>query len=107
MTDDERDEIPQGLEQHLLVYVRDPGLWPVLAVVVLIAGTLFAAVLVYALALHNLFAMAALAVLLVASGHALLGELRERRFGLPGWIVVGLWLSGIAVALASRAAGIF
>ena len=107
MADNEHDDTPRNLEQHLLVYVREPTLWPVLAVAVLIAGTLGATVIVFALEQRNLFALAALAILIVASGHALLGDLRERRFGTPSWIVVGLWLASGGVALAMRGAGIF
>ena len=107
MADDENNETPQGLEEHLLVYVRDPSLWPVLAVVVLIAGTFGASVILYALELRNPFALAALAILIVASGHALLEQYRERRVGAPVWIVVGLWTASIGVALLARLSGVF
>ena len=107
MADDERNEAPHTLEDHFLVYVRDPALWPVLAVVVLIAGTVGGAVILYALELRNPFALAALALLIVASGHALLGQWHQRRFGTPAWIVVGFWLASACIALAARQAGVF
>jgi hypothetical protein len=107
VADDERNEAPHTLEDHFLVYVRDPTLWPVLAVVVLIAGTLGGAVILYSLELRNPFALAALAIIIVASGHALLGQWRQRRFGIPAWIVVGFWLASACIALAARRAGVF
>ena len=73
----------------------------------MIAGTFGASILIYATEQNNLFAYAALAIVIVASGHALFSELRERRFGVAAWIVTILWAASFTIALAARLAGVF
>lgn len=104
---DENDETPRGFEEHLLVYVRDASLWPVLTVVVLIAGTLGASVIIYALELRDLFALAAISLLLVMSGHALWGDIRARRLGAASWITATLWGASLGIAALARMIGVF
>lgn len=83
---------PRRLDAHLLEYVRDPALWPVLVVALAIFVTLGTALLLAALRLRNVFALAALAVLAVASGDVLWRDLRRHRVGAASRAVLALWL---------------
>jgi hypothetical protein len=91
---------PRRLADHLLEYVRDPTLWPVLLVAVAIFVTLLAAVLLSALRQRNLFAMTALAALAGVSADAIARELRGGGARIVTSVLAGLWLLAIAAALA-------
>ena len=89
-------------------YFRDSTLWPVLIVAAAILATLVAAVLLLAVVDRHLYAMAALLVLAWMSGDALLRQVRaQRRVGLVGGCILGVWALGAAAAIAARLAGIF
>ncbi|MDP6244664.1 MAG: hypothetical protein QF462_15205, partial [Myxococcota bacterium] len=85
---DEPEPRPESaVDSVLLEYVRDPALWPVLAVLVLVAATLGACVLLLAIVDRNLFAMAALALLVGMSAHAVGRNLRRWRSGVAPRVV--------------------
>jgi D-serine dehydratase len=86
-----------GFEDHLWVFFREPTLWPVLLVALLIFTTLGAALLVLALGDRNLFALAALAVVVLVSVDVVV----RNRLGLVSRVVLGLWCAAAALALAA------
>lgn len=96
-----------ALDRALLEYVRDPGLWPVLVVAVLIAATFGAALLLFALRLRNPFALAALALTIGVSLRGLEPSLRARRLRPAGAILLGLWTASGALAGGLIALGVF
>ena len=87
--------------------MRDPALWPVLMVLVLVAATLGAALLLFAVVDRNPFAMMALALLVVMSAHAVEGDVRRLRFGVAPRVVAALWGASAAVAAGIHALGVF
>jgi hypothetical protein len=93
-------EEPRRLADHLLEYVRDPTLWPVLLVGVAIFVTLLAAVLLAALRQRNLFAITALVAVAGMSADALVRDLRRGGARVVTIAVAGLWTLAIAAALA-------
>jgi hypothetical protein len=96
----ERDEQPRRLADHLLEYVRDPTLWPVLLVAVAIFVTLLAAVLLAALRARSLFAMAALAAVAGVSADAIARELRGGSARVVTIALAALWSLAIAAAVS-------
>ena len=96
-----------AVEEALGHYVRDPALWPVLAVLVLVAATLGAAVVLFALVDRNVPAMGALALLVGMSVHAVVEDLRLRRFGMAPRVVLTLWVAVAAVAAGFHTLGVF
>ena len=91
----EPDGESRRLADHLLEYVREPMLWPVLLVALGIFVTLGTAALLAALFPHNLFALAALLVLAAVSADAVIRELRSRGLGPVSGALLALWgLSG-------------
>jgi hypothetical protein len=96
-----------AIDRVLLEYVRDPGLWPVLVVLVLVAATLGATLLLFALRLHNLFALTALAIALVMSAGGLEPSVRARRLRAAGGFVLGFWAASAALAAGLVALGAF
>ncbi|MGH0030140.1 MAG: hypothetical protein ACQGVC_10145 [Myxococcota bacterium] len=100
-------EEPQRLSDHLRVYVREPTLWPVLLVAIIIFVTIGAAVLLAAVVQRNAFAAAALALLL---GLSVDQAVREWRSGGVGWVtgtIAAFWILSAAAALAAVASGLF
>lgn len=93
-----------GLERHLAHFVEESTLWPVTLALVLALATGGAALLVLALGDRNLFAIAALLIVLWMSVDVLV---RRRRFGLLGGVIVTLWLLSGAAALGFLALGLF
>jgi hypothetical protein len=92
---------------HLLVYVREPTLWPVVTVAAAIALTLGVAGLLAAVVQRNPFAMAAIALL---AGLCVDQVAREWRRGGPGAVtglVCGYWLLAVAGAFALAGSGLF
>lgn len=100
----ERDEVPRRVADHLLEYVREPTLWPVLLVALAIFVTLLAAVLLAALRQRNLFAMTALLALAGVSADAIAREWRRGGRVVTG-LLAGLWALAIAGALAAIGLG--
>ena len=87
-----------GVDRHLAVILGESTLWPVLVAAFLIFATGGAALFLLALGDRNLFAVAALLVLVWMSVDVLV---RRRRFGLLGGFIVTFWL------LSGLAAGVF
>lgn len=77
-----------------------------LAVAALILASCGAALLLLALVDRNPFAGAALLVLVWMSGDVLRGDLRRRRLGATGGVVLGLWALAAAVAAAGAWLGV-
>lgn len=96
-----------SFEEHLREFFRDPALGPVVAVVTIIIATFGAAMIIFALEQRNVFALAALAITLVASGHAVVSDLRRGAFGLASRAVLVLWVASALVAAAFVHIGAF
>jgi len=96
-----------AVDAALLHYVRDPALWPVLMVLVLVAATLGASLLLFAVLERNLFALTALVLLVLMSVHAVADDVRKRRFGVAPRVVIALWAASAAVAAGINALGVF
>ena len=105
---DETERVKESaVDAALLHYVRDPALWPVLMVLVLVAATLGACLLLFAAVERNLFALTALVLLVLMSAHAIEGDVRKRRFGVAPRVVVALWAVSAALAAGIHALGVF
>ncbi len=95
------------LERHVLVYVRDPLLWPVLVVVIAHVAVFVAPLMLSAARDAQPTVVALLAVLGLLSGAGVLAELRRRRR--PGAVCVLLgstWLLSAVVAFTADRYGI-
>ncbi len=101
----EPDDEPRRLADHLLEYVREPMLWPVLLVAVGIFVTLGTAVLLAAVGTRNLFALAALLLLGAVSADAVVRELRSRGFGPVSGGLLAFWGLSAACAVGIVATG--
>ena len=101
----EPDDEPLRLADHLLEYVREPMLWPVLIVAVAIFVTLGTAVLLAGLFARNLFALAALLLLGAVSADAVIRELRSRGFGPVSGGLLAFWGLSAACAMGIVATG--
>jgi hypothetical protein len=97
----------RGLGHWLRPYFADSTLWPVLFVAAAIGLTFGAATLLAALRLRNPFAIAALLILLVASGEAGLREVRGGGAGLVVGVLAGLWTGSAVVAGLALWLGVF
>ena len=101
----EPDDEPRRLADHLLEYVREPMLWPVLIVAVAIFVTLGTAVLLAGLFARNLFALAALLLIGAISADAVIRELRSRGFGPVSGGLLAFWGLSAACAVGIVATG--
>jgi hypothetical protein len=91
------------LERLVAPFFEEPTLWPVLIVLTAHAVLIGALVLALALRERNLFAAAALSLLVVATADVSLRLARARRFGRLGWSLLTLWVaSAIGAVLATR-----
>ena len=95
---DPEAETGRALDRHLLEYVRDPALWPVLGTALLIAATLLTSVLLFAWQARNPFSLAALFALVLATVVAVESDVRRRRVGAASGILLGLWAASAAAA---------
>ncbi len=86
-------------------FLEDSALWPVLIVAILSFSTFGAAILVVAVDTRSRFAIAGLLILGWMSTVAIWGDLRVRRLGPTGGIVVVLWLLSASLALAASSLG--
>lgn len=94
---------PGRFARFVAPFFEEPTLWPVLVVLAAHAVLIGAVLLAFAIRSHNPFAMAALALLAVATGDVLLRRVRARSLGRVGWSVVTLWItSAIGALLAAR-----
>jgi hypothetical protein len=96
---DPEPETGRALDRHLLEYVRDPALWPVLVTVLAVAGTLLTSVLLFAWRARNPFSLAALFALVLATVVAVEADVRRRRLGAGSGILLGLWAASAAAAV--------
>jgi len=106
-THERREEDRPAFERALSEYVRDPALWPVAIVALLIASTFGAAILLFALRERSWPAIAALLVLLFASVRSVDRDLRRRRLGPAARLVLGLWSASLLIAVGLIALGAF
>ncbi len=103
----DRGEEQSGFEGHLAEFFRDSALWPVLVAAGGIFVTLGATVLVLAVRERNLFAMAALVIVLVVSADVTIRDLSRRRLGLASGILVALWTLSAMAAYGIVRLGVF
>jgi hypothetical protein len=89
------------LEEWLAPYLEDSTLWPMVLVAFAIFTTLGAALVVLVLDDRNPFALAAAAILIMATLNALIAMFRSRRIGPLGWLALAWWLASIATGLAA------
>ncbi|MBW2245294.1 MAG: hypothetical protein JRH01_25265 [Deltaproteobacteria bacterium] len=92
---------PASLDEWLRSWVTDPALRPILIVVVAIMATNGAAVLVLSLGDRNPFALAALAILIVASLREGFRFWREGRRGIVAGIALMWGLSALGAGAAA------
>jgi hypothetical protein len=90
-------------DRHILPYLTDSTLWPVLIVVIAHIAAFMAPLILLSLRDRDLLATGGLAVLLVLSFQSLGGEWRRRRFGpICGLILVTWVLSACTAYFADR-----
>lgn len=99
---EERERV--GLDRHLAIFVEESTLWPVLVAAVLALTTGGAALMLLALGDRNLFAIAALLILLWMSVDF---TVRRRRLGVAGGLILTFWVSSALAALGFRSLGLF
>lgn len=100
-------EPPRRFADHLLEYLREPTLWPVMIVAVAIFTTLGSGLLLAALAARNLFALLGLLLLAGMTADVVARELRSGGLGVVGGVALGLWGLSVAGALLAVALGLF
>lgn len=93
-----------GIDRHLAVFVEEPTLWPVTLALVLAFTTAGAALMLLAVTDRNLFALAALLILLWMSVDVIV---RRRRFGPLVGLLLTLWLLSGCAACAFVYFGLF
>ena len=98
---------PRGVERWILPYFTDSTLWPVTIVLIATMSMFGAAVLLLALGDRNLFALAALAILVVGSVEGLVRDLRRRRLGAASMLILAVWLLSALVAGVALHYGLF
>ena len=102
----ENETEPGGIDQWILPFVQDSSLWPVSAVIVLCLSTLGAAVLLAAWIARNLFAIAALVVMIGISGDVAVRARRGEQNPILAWGLLVLWLGSAAAAVIGIVSGI-
>src|SRR5262245_50877111 len=102
----ERGDEPHGVELWLAPFFRDPTLWPVLVTAAAIFTVLGASALLMALE-RNLFAVAAVLVMLWISADAAIRSWRSGSSRLLLGSIAGFWLLSAAAAVAARWTGWF
>lgn len=96
-------ESQNGFDSWIRPYVVESTLWPVLIVVLASLAAFVAPVVLFALRDRRMASMAALAVLLVASGRAIGVDLAKRRVGLISGLVLAAWsMTGLFAYFAGR-----
>jgi hypothetical protein len=102
-----REPEESSLDRFLEPFFTDSGLWPTVFVAGGIVATFGAAIVLMALRARNLFALAALALLVVMSGDVLQRDLRQRRLGRASRVVLALWSLVTLTAAGALTLGIF
>lgn len=106
--DPEREPAPgRGLDRFVRPFFTDATLWPVTFAAIAILVTFVSAIALFALSERNPFALAALAVIVVASLDAVWRDLRRRTLGPVGAAILGLWGLVALVCVAARWLGVF
>ena len=96
-------ESQNGFDSWIRPYVVESTLWPVLIVVLAHIAAFVAPVVLFALRDRRIPSMAALAVLLVASGSAIGVDVAKRRVGLITGLVLAAWaITGLFAYFAGR-----
>jgi hypothetical protein len=86
------DDVPaHWFDRWIRPYAAESTLWPVLLVVLAHIAAFVAPAVLFAVRDRSLPAMAALAILIVASGRAVMVDLAERRLGLITALVATSW----------------
>lgn len=94
---------PTRAQRLVSPFFEEPTLWPVLFVLAAHAFLIGAVVLDFGVRDRNVFALGALALLIVGSLDMGLRQARQRRMGRIGWGLVAFWVgSAIFAVLASR-----
>lgn len=99
---EERERV--GLDRHLAIFVEESTLWPVLVAAVLALTTGGAALMLLALGDRNLFAIAALLILVWMSVDF---TVRRRRLGVVGGFILAFWVLSALAALGFHSLGLF
>ncbi len=100
---DASGESQNWFDRWIRPYVEESTLWPVLIVVLAHLAAFVAPVVLFALRDRRVPSMAALAVLLVASGSAIGVDLAKRRVGLITGLVLAAWaMTGLFAYFAGR-----
>ena len=97
---------PSRLDAWLGPFLTDSLLWPV-GIVLGAALALFGAAILLLALERNAFAWVALLALVIATADGLRGDVRRRRLGPGGLVVVLVWLLAIAGAVAGSRLGVF
>ena len=96
-------ESQNGFDSWIRPYVVESTLWPVLIVMLASLAAFVAPVVLFALRDRHIPAMAALTVLLVASGRAIGVDVAKRRVGLITGLVLAAWaMTGLFAYFAGR-----
>jgi hypothetical protein len=99
---------PSRADRILAPFFSDVGLWPVTLVTALALSTFGASALLLAFASGSRLALAALALLAVATGDAVWRSVRERRrLGTAAAALLGLWVLSALIALLAHGMGIW
>jgi pimeloyl-ACP methyl ester carboxylesterase len=96
-----------GFGRHLAAFIDEPMLWPVLIVVAAHVVLFGALLLLLSFRSRSPFALAGLALALVASADAVRRELAGGRFGLVGRSTLGIWLLSAVTAVTAAWFGVF
>jgi hypothetical protein len=102
-----REPEESSLDRFLEPFFTDSGLWPTVFVAAAIGAVFGAAIVLMALRARNLFALAALALLVVMSGDVLQRDVQRRRLGRASRVVLVLWTLVALTAGGALAVGIF
>ncbi len=100
---DESGESQSWFDTWIRPYVVESTLWPVLIVVLAHLAAFVAPIVLFAVRDRRIPSMAALAVLLVASGSAIGVDVSKRRVGLITGLILAAWaMTGLFAYFAGR-----
>ena len=106
--DEEETRGDTAFERVVLTLTDDPGLRPVLIVVVLIAGTFISFGVILALRHANLFAMAGIAGLVLMTFVGIDGEVRHaKRITAGVWAIASMWIAAAIIGFTMVSIGAF
>jgi len=99
--------VEERIERALAPFFRDIGLWPVTFVVVAHIVLAIAVLLLGAVRAPGPFGIAALALLVIASGDVWRRDLARRRLGALGGTLLASWILGALGAIAADRLGLY